>query len=159
MRFDPPPRFRPVALPEPLGSGSSPGVLVPFSASGSESPRPARRGPRFPGCGPVPTGSLRCRSQPSSGSQQLDPLAPVPPCFRRMTLVGFALQGFVPPAQPRWLVTTGMPSWPSPAVTAPPRFGASTGASIWGRETVDRRHLRPSGPCSARESICIGHRG
>ena len=54
----------------------------------------------------VPPRRLRCRSQVFPTSQRRCPPPTVPPYFRRVTLVGFALQGFGPPNQLRWLVAS-----------------------------------------------------
>lgn len=47
-----------------------------------------------------------------------------------MALLSFSLQGFVPLAQPRWLVTSGMPSW---------RFSLELACSLLVRE-LSRAH-------------------
>lgn len=106
--------FPEVSAREPMVASTSPGVLRPYSAQGEGSPRPAS----FPAGIPVsramrrrvPSRRLRCRSQVFATSQRLAPPSAVLPFSGRWRSWGSALQGVNPPAQPRRLVTVGMPS-------------------------------------------------
>jgi hypothetical protein len=97
MGFDPPPRYVPKSPPSPEGEGHLSWGFFPYSASGGESPRPARAGP-VSGRETVPPVPLRCRQgfpNPSATSSSLRR----PAIFRRVALLGFSLQGFVPHAK------------------------------------------------------------
>lgn len=82
---------------------TSPGVLFPDSASRSGRLRPLRHAGSAPRgissglCRRVPPRRLRCRSQVFSTSQRPLPPPTAPPYFRRVSLLGFPLQGIGPP--------------------------------------------------------------
>jgi hypothetical protein len=107
LGFGPPTRSLPKSplAGLPALRAPSPGVLLPYSVSGSRSPRPRHRKvaglPGWSGAPPAaPNRRLRCRSQVFSTSQRPCSSRSRPAIFRRVTLMGFALQGFVPPAKP-----------------------------------------------------------
>lgn len=80
--------------PQPLGVGTSLGVLRPFSARGEESPRPPFGGTLVAqGCRQIPLRRLRCRSQVLSTSQRRSSSPRPPTIFRQVALLGFCPTG------------------------------------------------------------------
>lgn len=123
-------------------NGTSHGVSVPYSVLGRRSPRPSDRS-RLGAPGGCPEirrrlpaasyGATHRFSQPHSGNcSSLNR----PAIFRRVTLLGFSFQGFIPPTQPRRLIIAGMP---------PSRSSCESGLSPPRRE-----------PSRAQETIDLG---
>jgi hypothetical protein len=63
--------------------------------------------------GNLPTGPTPPDTVPLAGFSNLSAACSSPhrpAIFRQVTLVGFALQGFIPSSEPRMLIAAGMPS-------------------------------------------------
>jgi hypothetical protein len=113
LGFGSPARY--VPQPPPSASQSKApllGFVIPYDASGGESPRPVSG---RPGCAGVSAGEshlrrLRCRPQAFSASRRPCSSLRRSAIFRRVASLGFALQGLVPPTKPRRLIVPGIPS-------------------------------------------------
>jgi hypothetical protein len=104
-------------------ASASRGIWVPSAHEERASPRPAGKpvgNPRWlVGLYKrFPRRSLRCRSRLSQPFSGLFLCHSAPPSFRRVTLVGFCLQGFDPVGKLSWLVAKRLPpdvfpgNWP-----------------------------------------------
>jgi hypothetical protein len=115
LRFNPPLRLIPETSALSLSTqDNSHGILVPYNASGNQSPRPPSRPGNPPGqealrTSPKTNSASAGRSHPANYgaaprlSQPLSDFIPLsyrPAIFRQVTFMGFALQGFVPFAKP-----------------------------------------------------------
>jgi len=136
------------------------GVLLPFSASGEESPRrhqlpddaPVARISRQ-----VPICRLRCRSQAFPTSQRLVPLFAVPPSLRGAFAPGVQpFRGLFLSRRPGDSSSPACPLDVPPAGCATPVLGRGTCRRIHRHLGVSGRYPSPSsGPQTARESIRI----